>query len=73
MMQVYKKRKVGGRIILEPTNPEEVFANLNQEIMATVRFLNWLCKETYDFYIQTESFKKLQNLIKPESIEKFRL
>lgn len=69
----YKERKIGKQIILEPITPEEIFANLNQEIMATVRFLNWLCVETYDFYIQTESFKKLHSLIQPQSIEKFKL
>lgn len=69
----YKERKIGGRIILEPLTPEEIFLNLNQEIMATVRFLNWLCEETHDFYIQTESFKKLYSLIQPQSIEKFKL
>lgn len=69
----FKERKIGTSKILEPSTPEEIFSNLNQEVLATVRFLGWLCEETHQFYIQTQSFKELQRLLQHQNIENFKL
>lgn len=69
----YKERKIAGLRISEPSNPKEIFANLNKEILATTRFLSWLCEDTYNFYIKTKSFNALKKLIQHETIQNFDL
>lgn len=69
----YKQRKIANRIIAEPSSPEEIFSNLNQEIAATVRFMSWLCMDTYSFYIKTKSYQNLQKLIQHQTIQDFGL
>ncbi|WP_218015318.1 Abi family protein [Acinetobacter sp. NEB 394] len=69
----FKERKIGNRVIAEPSSPTQIFSNLNQEIAATVRFLGWLCTDTYSFYIKTKSYKNLQKLIQHQTIQDFGL
>lgn len=69
----YKERNIAGKRIPEPSSPEEIFANLKQEIATTVKFMSWLCVHTHDFYIKTDSYAKLLKLIQHEEIESFGL
>lgn len=69
----FKERKIGNRTIAEPSSPAQIFSNLNQEIAAIVRFLNWLCEDTYNFYIKTKSYQNLQKLIQHQTIQNFDL
>lgn len=69
----YKQRTIGENVIAEPKTPEEIFSNLQKEIMANVRFLKWLCEETHDFYVKTASFQRLQALTKEDYMKDFKL
>lgn len=69
----FKERKIGDRIIAEPSSRTQIFSNLNQEIAATVRFLSWLCEDTHNFYTKTKSYQDLQKLIQHQTIQNFDL
>lgn len=69
----FKERKIGDRTIAEPSSAAQIFSNLNQEIAAIAKFLNWLCEDTYNFYIKTNSYHNLQKLIQPQAIHNFIL
>lgn len=48
-----------------PAPKDEVTAldRLGKEINWAIVFLSWICQDSYDHYINTNSFKRLQNLI----------
>ena len=53
--------------------PDEILKRLEIEIYWATTFLKWLCEDTYNSYIKTNSYKKLLKLITIDGISDFEL
>jgi hypothetical protein len=56
------KHTDGTVILPAPTDRDTVLRRLRQEIKNSIELLKWLCLDTHNFYISTNSYKRLRIL-----------
>jgi len=67
------KNETGKVKLHEPKNKSEIKQRLNSELRRSLDLLNWLCIESYNFYIATKSYQRLLILTQLENVEDFEL
>ena len=69
----FSTKKVNGKIVAAPTNYNDVMLRLNEEISWAVNVLNWLCNDSHDHYIHTNSYRRLRILVTDPGIMYFAI
>lgn len=69
----FQSKKINGSYVSAPTTPDEILKRLDTEIYWATTFLKWLCNDSYNNYIKTNSHKNLLKLITYDGIINFQI
>lgn len=69
----FGSKTVNGTTVNAPTNTGQVIARLNKEITWTTHVLEWICKDSYNHYIGTNSYRKLRILVSDPGVVYFSI
>lgn len=69
----FGSKTVNGTIIPVPHDLDSVINRLNKEISWIVNVLEWICPDSYNHYVQTNSYRKLRILVSAIGINYFSI
>ncbi|MFW0004458.1 MAG: Abi family protein [Coxiella endosymbiont of Dermacentor nuttalli] len=69
----FQSKQINGSYVSAPGNLEEILKRLEIEIYWATTFLKWLCEDTYNSYVKTNSYKRLLELITIDGISTFEI
>lgn len=69
----FQSKQINGSYVAAPKTPDEILKRLETEIYWATTFLKWLCEDTYNSYMNTNSYKRLLKLITLDGISNFEI
>lgn len=69
----FETKTVNGTTVLSPVDEVTALSRLDTEINWAVVFLSWICQDTHDHYVNTNSYRKLRILATKPGLDYFSI